>query len=157
MPNKRPPNLRWGPAISILEERALAAGFHDSLRVGSGFPGQPQPTFHPVEPTPAFLNLKGKNSMVMPDSLPRRAAGVMLAALSLAACATVPPKIEYVQVPLAVAGSCIPPALPPAPTPETANALMSLTGPERYVRLGSDWLALKAWVVQAGPVIAACR
>jgi hypothetical protein len=83
-------------------------------------------------------------------------AGVTIAALT--ACATRPAVPTYVQVPVAVAGSCIPKELPQAPAVETPAQLAAITdGPTRYVHTAAAYLALFARSLQAEPVLTACR
>jgi hypothetical protein len=91
---------------------------------------------------------------------PRLALHILATCSLLSACATSPaPRIVYQQVPVEVAGHCIPKELPGLPSdatiPESLAALAD--GPTRYARLAAAYLTLYGWSLQAAPVIVACR
>lgn len=86
--------------------------------------------------------------------------GQLAICATLGACATAPPaKVVYQQVPMAVASTCIPAALPPAPQGlETRESLAAIpAGPDRYIRAVADDLARMARMDLTEGVIQACR
>ncbi|MDB5448584.1 MAG: hypothetical protein JWQ97_3901 [Phenylobacterium sp.] len=94
-------------------------------------------------------------------SLTKRAA-VILNAVCLssviAACATTKGPTTYQPVALAVATSCVPPALGPKPPVETPKELAALPdGPTRLVRLAAAYLTLYARSLETEAVVQGCR
>lgn len=86
---------------------------------------------------------------------------IVLAAMSLAACATKPsePVVKIVEVKVAIPISCISDKLPaPKPYPDEDAALKAAGGAaDRYQLIAAGRLLRKQRLAEVEPAIAACR